>query len=321
MPQSSEIARQSRDVDLDGRLAFLNLDEKTAAQIRALKPILSRHLPIALDKFYDKIKRTPEVSRFFRGDAQISHARSAQLSHWDTISSGDLNNTYVGNVRRIGQTHAKIGLEPRWYIGGYALLLEELFDVIVEEYRPKSFVNFNQQSAYKDLVSKLVALTKAVMLDMDFSISTYIEAAENARLRAEAEQQQTQRETDLREKEAAAERQRIEEEIAAERARVLEAITSGLSELAKQNLSYRIGTALPPQFERVRADFNSASGQLDQALQVVMQRITGITAATEQILAASENLSRRAQTTAASLEESAAALEETAVSVQSTATS
>lgn len=322
MPQSAKTTHPANSgADLDGRLSFLEMDELTTSQLRDLKPLLMRHLPVALDKFYAKIKVTPELGRFFADDAHIARAKSAQLGHWGAISSGEIDETYVGNVRRIGQTHARIGLEPRWYIGGYTLLLEHLFAAIIEESKPKSLLSFNQQTTHQNLLSKLVALTKAVMLDMDFSISTYIEAAENARLKAEAEQQQVQREAILRQQEADAERLRVEEEVAAERAHVLDAITSGLSELARQNLSYRIGTALPPQFERVRDDFNSASGQLDQALQVVLQRIDGITAATKQILAASENLSRRAQTTAASLEESAAALEETVVSVQSTAAS
>lgn len=321
MTQFPGTAGRSRDGELVSRLAFVGLEENTISQIRALEGLLMQHLPIALDKFYEKIRATPEVSRFFSDETQIARARSAQIRHWQAISSGGIDDTYVANVRRIGQMHAKIGLEPRWYIGGYTLVLEQLFAAIVDEFRPKSLINFNQQTAYQDLIAKLVALTKAVMLDMDFSISTYIEAAESARLKAEAEQQKAQSDAEARQKAADAERQRVEQLSAAERERVLEALTAGLSELAKQNLSHRIGNGLPPQFERVRTDFNSASGQLDEALQVVLERTSGITAATEQILAASENLSRRAQTTAASLEESAAALEETSTSVRNTASS
>ncbi len=322
MPQSATTTLPAQSgADLDGRLSFLELDEHTASQLRELKPLLMRHLPIALDKFYAKIKVTPEVSRFFTDDSHINRAKSAQLGHWGAISSGEIDGTYVGNVRRIGQTHAKIGLEPRWYIGGYALLLEHLFEAIIAESRPKSLLAFNQQTAQQNLVAKLVALTKAAMLDMDFSISTYIEAAENARLKAEAERQQVQRDAEARQRAADAERQRIQEAIAAERADVLKVITTALSELSKKNLAHRISDALPAEFERVGGDYNSASRQLDQALQAVMQRIGTITTATEQILSASVNLSQRTQTTAASLEESAAALEETTVSVQSTAVS
>ncbi len=307
--------------DLNARLSFLELDEKGIASIRDLKAILSEHLPIALDGFYKKIKATPEVSKFFRNDEQIERARSAQLRHWSGISSGEINETYVANVRRVGHTHARIGLEPRWYIGGYALLLEHLIGVLIDELSPKSLLRFGQQTAQNDLKSKIVALVKAVMLDMDLSISTYIEAAEEARLKAEAEQRRIEREAEARSQEAEAERKKVEDAATAERAKVLDAITASLAELAKKNLSHRIARELPSQFERLRTDYNSATGQLDQVLQVVAQRVRNITVATEKILSAADNLSQRTQKTAAALEESAAALEETSISVTSTASS
>jgi methyl-accepting chemotaxis protein len=294
--------------ELSARLSFLEHDEKGIAEIRNLKAILAQHLPVGLDKFYDKIKATPEISGFFRNDEQIAKARSAQLRHWSGISSGEINETYVANTRRVGQTHARIGLEPRWYIGGYALLLEHLIGAIIDEYSPKGLVRFGQRTAQTDLKSKIVALMKAVMLDMDLSISTYIEAAEEARLKAESEQRRLQQEAETRQRETEAERKRIEEAAAAERAKVLDTITASLAELAKKNLSYRIASELPPQFECVRTDYNSATGQLDQVLQVVMHRVRNITGAMEQIPSASDNLSRRTQKTAAALEESAAAL-------------
>ncbi len=321
MTHTSNAARRDQHGDLAGRLSFLELDPKTIAELHDLKAVLTRHLPIALDKFYDKIRATPEVKHFFEGDAHIARAKSAQITHWGRLSSGEINDTYVANVRRIGRTHAKIGLEPRWYIGGYALLLEHLVGVIVEESRPTSIFGRDRDAAYRSMTSRLVALIKAVMLDMDFSISTYIKAADEARLKAESEQKRVEHEAEVRQREAETERKRLEDAAAAERNNVLDTITAALSELARKNLSYRITSELPPEFERVRADFNAATGQLDQVLQVVMQRVGNITNAMEQILSASDNLSRRTQKTAASLEESAAALEETTISVKNTASS
>ncbi len=320
MPQSADAKYPtSPEADLDGRLSFLELNEQTTAQLRDLKPLLMQHLPIALGRFYDKIKATPGVNHFFADDDQIARATSAQIRHWSAISSGAIDATYVANVRRVGQTHAKIGLEPRWYISGYALLLDHLFGVIVEEGRPKSLINFNRQASAQDLVAKLVALTKAAMLDMDFSISTYIEAAEEARQNAEAERRSIELEAEARLRSAEAERKRIEEMAAVERATVLDIISASLAELAKKNLSHRIASELPAQFARVRTDYNSATAQLDQVLQVLMHRVTNITGAMDQIVSASDNLSQRTQKTAAALEESAAALEETASSIKGTA--
>ena len=69
-------------------------------------------------------------------------------------------------VRSIGRVHDKIGLEPRWYIGGYNLVLGRLSDLAVRTYRWKP----------RRLASVLSALSSAVMLDMDIAISVYQEA-------------------------------------------------------------------------------------------------------------------------------------------------
>ncbi len=78
-------------------------------------------------------------------------------------------------VRTIGLIHNKIGLEPRWYIGGYNFVLGRLAALAVSKYRWKP----------SRLAKVLTAINSAVMLDMDIAISVYQEA-----LLAERQQQQ-----------------------------------------------------------------------------------------------------------------------------------
>jgi methyl-accepting chemotaxis protein len=33
---------------------------------------------------------------------------------------GDFDDAFMKGVMAVGHAHARIGLEPRWYIGGYA---------------------------------------------------------------------------------------------------------------------------------------------------------------------------------------------------------
>lgn len=319
MEHERSVPARNNAAEISARLSFIGLDERGSKCIRDLGPLLGRYLPEVLDTFYDKVRAVPEVSKFFANDEHVARAKAAQLRHWNMISTGGLDANYAANVQRIGRAHAKVGLDPRWYIGGYVLLLEHLIAKVVEDSRPNSLIGFGKPAAFQAMTDKIVALVKVVMLDMDIAISTYIDAAERARLEAEAQQQRTRAQAEARQRESEAEQKRLEAAIAAERTRVLDVITSGLSELAHKNLSHRITSMLPAQFERLRADYNDACGQLDQVLQIIMQRVANIAAATEQILSASEDLSERTQKTSASLEEAAAALEETSTSVNHTA--
>ncbi len=119
------------------RLQFLKVDAATSAALTEFRPILEKNVQGVLGKFYDHLARYPDLVRMFGGEATIARARSAQATHWLGIFEGKFDDAYVERVRRIGKTHERIGLEPRWYIGGYSLAMGELMAIAVQEYRPE----------------------------------------------------------------------------------------------------------------------------------------------------------------------------------------
>jgi methyl-accepting chemotaxis protein len=98
---------------LTDRLRFVKLDAMSAEQVRELKRIIDRELPIGLDKFYDQIRVTEQVRKFFRGEDHIANAKRVQTNHWQAISSCTFDSGYSANAHAIGKTHSRIGLEPR----------------------------------------------------------------------------------------------------------------------------------------------------------------------------------------------------------------
>ena len=118
------------------RLDFIGLDAKALKTLRGLGGFVSEAIGPALDVFYGKVRQTPEVKRFFKDDGHMSGAQSRQARHWGVISEGQFGDEYARGVRAIGETHARLGLEPRWYIGGYALVLEQLIHAAVRKQWP-----------------------------------------------------------------------------------------------------------------------------------------------------------------------------------------
>lgn len=274
---------------------FMQLDAEGCGHIRQLKSLVDRELPTALDKFYDRLRVTPEVRRFFESDLHMVRAKGAQVDHWSAISSGNLDDRYASKVRAIGLTHARIGLEPRWYIGGYALILEHLIKSIVAEIWPKGMLQRGGKDG-GEAGAALASLVKAVLLDMDLALSVYIEAAE-ARLKDEAEAQ------------------------AKERTILADAMGTGLAKLAAKDLTFRLTEDLPEAYAKLKSDFNAALEQLEQALQNVRASTEAMAAGTQQISSASNELSRRTEQQACSLEEAASALDEITTTVKKTAAS
>ncbi len=172
----------SDDVALAQRLAFLQIDTKTRDTLRALRSEVENVLPGVLDQFYEHIRSEPQVARFFGvggGSGDMSGAKSRQITHWLLILTGEFDATYVESVRKIGLMHAKIGLEPRWYIAGYSFITSRLLQHVVTARAANPFSSKVAQATMLD------ALTKAVMLDMDFAISIYLEEGEKQRLEIE----------------------------------------------------------------------------------------------------------------------------------------
>ena len=147
------------------RVSFLKIDADTAATLAEFKPQVAEAVDGVLGKFYDHIEKLPQLAALFTTPAIKAHARDAQKAHWLGMFEGKFDDAYVERVQRIGKTHERIGLEPRWYIGGYAMALGELMAVAVKTYRKKP----------EKLVAVQQAMIKAIMLDMDYAISVYID--------------------------------------------------------------------------------------------------------------------------------------------------
>jgi methyl-accepting chemotaxis protein len=161
---------------LTDRQDFMNLDDAARHSLQDLKAIIMSALPAGLDILYQKITTEPETARFFPNREMISHAKDKQHEHWwNLITNGQLDERYMAQAIQIGRVHSRIGLAPRWYIAGYALVLEQLVRAVVEAHWPKSHFGRPKVSA-EQVAKELGALIKSTLLDMELALSTYFEA-------------------------------------------------------------------------------------------------------------------------------------------------
>jgi methyl-accepting chemotaxis protein len=278
------------------RLDFIGMDHKTRAGLSKLQPLLKQSIGPALDVFYDKVKAMPETRKFFGDERHMAGAKNAQERHWTIIAAANYNDEYVNAVLKVGQTHARIGLEPRWYIGGYALVMEQLIHAVVKEQWPRLLQMAKGRP--EGVAEALSCLVKAAMLDMDFAISVYLETLDEQRRKAEEAGQ---------------------EAIKQERALVANSIGVGLAKLAAKDLTYRMSGDIPEAYRKLQTDFNAAIEQLEGAMRGVTGSTDAIHSGTQEISSAADDLSRRTEQQAASLEETAAALDQITATVKKSA--
>ncbi|MCX8995798.1 globin-coupled sensor protein [Rhizobiaceae bacterium BDR2-2] len=277
------------------RLEFVEIDEKTRRTLREIQPAIRESLGGTLDYFYDKIARVPALGGFFRDKGHMNGAKGLQEKHWERLSGGQLDADYVRSVTMIGRTHARIGLEPQWYIGSYSLVVAGLVHAVLDKHWP---FFFGKRHA-KRLADKIVAIVKVSNLDMDYAISTYLEALENQRQAMESE------------------RLRFE----ADQKIALEHLRAGLAALAQGDFETEMTTDLPDNYKEMAANYNATLVGLRRSFGGVRESSREILARTEAIASAADDLAMRTAQQAAGVEESSAALQQLSVSVGQTAAS
>lgn len=151
--------------DVSRKIAFFNIDEQDTARFAEVGKQIKRHAPAALERLYRQIAATPETAGFFSSRGLMDHAKAKQMEHWAEMFSRRVDAHTFESGAKIGHVHSRIGLEPQWYIGAYAAVLDE--------------VVIAMSGALGKRHARLIGtLIKMAMLDMDIALSTYFEAAE-----------------------------------------------------------------------------------------------------------------------------------------------
>lgn len=164
------------------RLQFLEIDDNTRTALKEFLPLIGKALPGIIEEFYEHLAGHPSLMEMFgpahseKRKATIAHAASGQMRHWTNLFSGKFDESYVASVRKIGFTHSRIGLDPRWYIGGYSFTLNRVYRVVSHAYCNR----LNPAAAQEKTSQMMRAVNQAVMLDMDLAISIYIEENKKA---------------------------------------------------------------------------------------------------------------------------------------------
>lgn len=161
--------------DIAERLHFAGIDDGVRALLREFQPAVASKLPDILDEFYRHILTFPEVARLFPNPGVVARARDMQLAHWALITAGTFDDAYARSVRRIGEVHCRLGLKPRWYIGGYNFIVTRLITVAATDRKLWHLTSASRQRRVA------AAFSQAALLDMDLAISVYLDAARKSR--------------------------------------------------------------------------------------------------------------------------------------------
>lgn len=151
---------------LSERLSFYGIEPQNH-HYKGVSRAVDRRIDRALDEFYTELRSRENLSAMFEDPAMMDRARKAQANHWQSVFADGVDDRFRDRAAHIGEVHARIGLEPKWYVGSYARLLEHLVEEIVapgwQRYLPWKRAKARQVSA----------LLKVSLLDIEVALSSY----------------------------------------------------------------------------------------------------------------------------------------------------
>jgi signal transduction histidine kinase len=213
--------------DLELRLSYLDLGPSDLERLAALRPVFEKHATGLVNSFYHHLLSFSKTRRLLVDPGVRERLMGAQREYLLSLAGPTIDEAYITQRQLIGEVHERIGLEPRWYLGAYALYLSLLVP-LVNELHPHDPIEAGQT---------IVALQKLLFFDAQIAMEVYIDL----------QQRQLQYFTGELAKESRRlarnfESQKVELQITEKRARVAEELASVATLVA--GLAHEIGTPM-----------------------------------------------------------------------------
>ncbi|HEY9788076.1 MAG TPA: protoglobin domain-containing protein [Candidatus Obscuribacterales bacterium] len=156
--------------EVDMRRQWLELTEVDQTVLSELDALIGEHVDDMMEHLYSHFLKFEETRSFFPDEKVLNRARNAQAQYFKQLAKGKYGADYVSDRLRVGSTHYRIELDPKWYLGAYSRALIYIYKLIREKYE--------KEPAKRDNMT--CTLIKLIFFDMGLAIDTYIAAKESA---------------------------------------------------------------------------------------------------------------------------------------------
>jgi hypothetical protein len=149
------------------RAAFVRLTPEECALLRSLRPVMEPFASSFVQSFYEHLLRFNDTRDLLAEDKVRKRLLIAQRDYLVSLFSGEYGPAHYESRLRIGFTHERIRLHPKWYLGAYALYISLLTPLITD--------HFSDDPARGS--AAVLALHKILNLDMQLAMESYMLAS------------------------------------------------------------------------------------------------------------------------------------------------
>ncbi|CAM3836254.1 globin-coupled sensor protein [Alkalicoccus chagannorensis] len=142
------------------QLDMTMIDESTLKELAAVKPLIDKHIQHLIDFFYKNLEKQPGLMDIINENSSTERLKKTLRVHIAEMFSGTIDDEFIQKRVRIAVVHARIGLEPKWYLCSYQALQQEMFRTFATEIEDRE-----ELYAAMDSTAKILSLEQQLVLE------------------------------------------------------------------------------------------------------------------------------------------------------------
>lgn len=164
-PVCSEPVKQADlEVVLRERCAFLHITAKDCDHVRELASLFGTYIEPFVESFYAHLKAFAGTAALLQDPAVVQRLKGLQKQYFESLLRANLNVGYIEERQRIGWVHARVGVEPHWFLGAFNQYIQLCITRLTQE---------QPSAAAPTYAAGLASLLKLILLDIGLSLDAY----------------------------------------------------------------------------------------------------------------------------------------------------
>jgi rsbT co-antagonist protein RsbR len=160
MTGTSSGARGMGEATASEYLALYRLTTDDLSRIKSFGKVARMRLDEIVIPWYEWLETQPEFEQFFADRELIERLKKLQTVYWQEFMDASVDEEYIASRRRVGETHARIGLPHTTYFAGLNMFLE-LFLKLLNSTKMTGDARY----AMSESITKLIHLDTAVAIE------------------------------------------------------------------------------------------------------------------------------------------------------------
>jgi hypothetical protein len=150
--------------EMANRKQFIQLSDQDIKLLQSLVPFIEEHVDEIVAAFYVHLLHYPEAEAFFKDKATLDRVKATQREYLVDLFRGVYDSAYFERRLQIGVVHERIGLDPKWYLGGNNNFMQIIIPLLMHKFRFRP----------ERLCTTIQAMLKVTNLDQQLVMDTYI---------------------------------------------------------------------------------------------------------------------------------------------------